>query len=106
MQAWQLWNEGKCLELVDLTLDGSCPPNEVLRCIHFGLLCAQEQATDRPTTSDVVSMLTNESLALPIPQKPAFFFFFYVTTEEPEATENKSEVCSINKVSITEMEAQ
>lgn len=26
--AWQLWNEGKDLELIDLTLDGSCPPNE------------------------------------------------------------------------------
>ena len=28
LQAWQLWNEGKDLELIDLTLDGSCPPNE------------------------------------------------------------------------------
>lgn len=104
MQAWQLWNEGKGLELVDHPLNGSCPPNEVLRCIHVGLLCVQEQATDRPTMSDVVSMLTNESLALPIPKKPAFFID--VTIEGPEATEKKSEVCSVNKVSITEMEAR
>ncbi|KAL9460495.1 hypothetical protein AB3S75_003655 [Citrus x aurantiifolia] len=36
--------------------------------------------------------------------KPAFFID--VTTEEPEATENKSEVCSVNKESITEIEAR
>lgn len=36
--------------------------------------------------------------------KPAFFID--VTTEEPEATENKSEVCSVYKESITEIEAR
>nr|XP_023890086.1 G-type lectin S-receptor-like serine/threonine-protein kinase CES101 [Quercus suber] len=37
--AWQLWNEGRGLELIDPTiLDESCPPSEVLRCIHVGLL--------------------------------------------------------------------
>lgn len=64
----------------------------------------QEQAADRRTMSNVVSMLTNESLARPIPKKSAFFID--VTTEEPEATENKSEACSVNKESITEIEAR
>ncbi|GAY51187.1 hypothetical protein CUMW_132360 [Citrus unshiu] len=92
--AWQLWNEGKCLELVDIALEGSFSPNEVLRCIHVGLLCVQDQATDRPAMPDVVSMLTNESLSLPAPKQPAFFI--NITAEEPPVYESNAECCSIN----------
>ncbi|KAK9232015.1 hypothetical protein WN943_022257 [Citrus x changshan-huyou] len=86
--AWQLWNEGKVLELVDIALEGSFSPNEVLRCIHVGLLCVQDQATDRPAMPDVVSMLTNESLSLPAPKQPAFFI--NITAEEPPVSENST----------------
>ncbi|KDO56866.1 hypothetical protein CISIN_1g046791mg [Citrus sinensis] len=92
--AWQLWNEGKVLELVDIALEGSFSPNEVLRCIHVGLLCVQDQATDRPAMPDVVSMLANESLSLPAPKQPAFFI--NITAEEPPVSESNAECCSIN----------
>ena len=72
--AWQLWNEGKGQELIDLgILNESCPIFEVLRCLHVGLLCVQDQATDRPTMLDVISMLSNETLQLSPPKQPAFF---------------------------------
>ncbi|XWS11911.1 hypothetical protein CRYUN_Cryun37aG0045800 [Craigia yunnanensis] len=41
--AWQLWYEGRGLELIDPTFGELCPQDEVLRCIHIGLLCVQDQ---------------------------------------------------------------
>ncbi|PWA66026.1 Apple-like protein [Artemisia annua] len=72
-KAWELWNEGRGLELMDPVLEDSCTPKEVMTCIHVGLLCVQEHAMDRPTMSEVISMLTNENMHLPEPKRPAFF---------------------------------
>ncbi|KAI3773797.1 hypothetical protein L1987_48330 [Smallanthus sonchifolius] len=71
--AWELWNEGRGLELMDPVLEDTCTPKEVMTCIHVGLLCVQDHATDRPTMSEVVSMLTNENMHLPEPKQPAYF---------------------------------
>ncbi|KAM3747668.1 hypothetical protein ACB098_05G052200 [Castanea mollissima] len=46
--AWRMWNEGRGIELIDTTLNESCSSNEALRCIQIGLLCVQENASDRP----------------------------------------------------------
>ncbi|XP_065619739.1 G-type lectin S-receptor-like serine/threonine-protein kinase At1g11330 [Quercus suber] len=70
--AWALWREDKGLDLVDPTISASFVANQVLRCIHVSLLCVEEGAVDRPTMSDMLSMLTNESTQLPLPKKPAF----------------------------------
>ncbi|CAL5410892.1 unnamed protein product [Camellia sinensis] len=56
---WQLWNEGKGLEMIDPLLMKSCDLDEFLRYMHLGLLCVQEDAYDRPTMSSVVVMLKN-----------------------------------------------
>ncbi|RVW78319.1 Cysteine-rich receptor-like protein kinase 10 [Vitis vinifera] len=72
VKAWQLWNEGKGLELMDPLLTESCCPDEFLRCYHIGLLCAQEDAFDRPTMSSVVVMLKSETVTLRQPEGPAF----------------------------------
>ncbi|KAL6990911.1 hypothetical protein U1Q18_009032 [Sarracenia purpurea var. burkii] len=72
---WSLWKEGQALDMVDSAVSRDlCPAPEVLRCIHIGLLCVQEFATDRPTMSDVAFMLCNESMTLPSPKQPAFIF--------------------------------
>ncbi|KAK9928002.1 hypothetical protein M0R45_025160 [Rubus argutus] len=71
--AWELWNEGKVLELMDPLLKDSCSPNELLRYIHIGLLCVQEDANTRPTMSSVVQMLKSQSMSLSKPERPAFF---------------------------------
>lgn len=59
------------METVDKSLGESCCAPEILRCIHIGLLCVQEQATDRPNMSTVVFMLGNDNAA-PSPKHPAF----------------------------------
>ncbi|KAG6755865.1 hypothetical protein POTOM_039273 [Populus tomentosa] len=41
-QAWKLWSNGRGLELMDPMLEKSSVATEVLRCIHIGLLCVQE----------------------------------------------------------------
>ncbi|XP_059431427.1 G-type lectin S-receptor-like serine/threonine-protein kinase CES101 isoform X2 [Corylus avellana] len=70
--AWELWREDRSLELMDSTLVESYSTLQILRCIHVGLLCVQEFAADRPTMSDVISMLTNETMSLPTPKQIAF----------------------------------
>ncbi|KAK0577955.1 hypothetical protein LWI29_006913 [Acer saccharum] len=71
---WDLWREGKAMEIVDKSMyeeSSHSSVHEVLRCVQIGLLCVQEQATDRPTMSSVVFMLGNDN-PLPSPKQPAF----------------------------------
>nr|DAD36526.1 TPA_asm: hypothetical protein HUJ06_007167 [Nelumbo nucifera] len=71
--AWALWNDGRGMELIDSTLhDSTSPNNELLRYVHVTLLCVQQNATDRPTIVEVVSMLGNGTQTLPPPKQPAF----------------------------------
>nr|XP_023874422.1 G-type lectin S-receptor-like serine/threonine-protein kinase CES101 [Quercus suber] len=104
--AWQLWNEGKGLELIDPTIiDESFPSSEILRCIHIGLLCVQDQATDRPTMLDVATMLSSETVQLLPPKQPAYLISV-VQEKSSEVSEIKLENCSINDVTISEMKAR
>ncbi|KAM1212774.1 hypothetical protein ACFX2G_004354 [Malus domestica] len=95
--AWELWKEGTVLELMDPALGDSCIKDQLLRCVHVGLLCVEENAADRPTMSDVVSMLTNQSSPLPLPAKAAFFTGRNVV--ENGSGGKKSEFFSSNEIS-------
>ncbi|KAL8199678.1 hypothetical protein R6Q57_013246 [Mikania cordata] len=88
--AWEFWNQGSGLELMDPALEDTCTPKEVMTCIHVALLCGQDHAMDRPTMSEVVSMLTNENMHLPDPKPPAFFI-------ERHETKTATEVASGDK---------
>ncbi|MBA0650376.1 hypothetical protein Goklo_017799 [Gossypium klotzschianum] len=69
--AWRNWEAGTEFDLVDPNLrDGS--RSELMRCIHIGLLCVQENVAQRPNMSAVVLMLTSYSTTLPLPSEPAF----------------------------------
>ncbi|KAL9273127.1 G-type lectin S-receptor-like serine/threonine-protein kinase-like protein [Drosera capensis] len=47
--AWQLWNSGRGLEMIDrASTEHPFPETEVLRCLTVGLLCVQDYAEDRP----------------------------------------------------------
>ncbi|KAL4387722.1 hypothetical protein GQ457_09G001780 [Hibiscus cannabinus] len=70
--AWSLWNEDKAMELVDPSIRDSCSTNEVLKCIHIGMLCVQDSATHRPTMAAVVLMLESEAPVLPMPKQPTY----------------------------------
>ncbi|MED6111860.1 hypothetical protein PIB30_056219 [Stylosanthes scabra] len=56
--AWDLWREGRHVEVIDEYLKGDL--SEALRCVHISLLCVQEHAHDRPNMSSVVMMLGSE----------------------------------------------
>ncbi|PHU28815.1 hypothetical protein BC332_00908 [Capsicum chinense] len=103
--AWELWKEGRALELKDAALGDVCDNSkQLLRVIHVGLLCVQENALDRPTTSEVISMLGNESMPLPDAKHPAFF----TGRDEIEsnASGTKAVQRSVNNLSITVLEAR
>ncbi|KAF6165438.1 hypothetical protein GIB67_017920 [Kingdonia uniflora] len=57
---------------MDPILGISCPEEDVSRCIHAGHLCIQESTMDRPTMSEVVSMLSHEIIQLRAPKQPTF----------------------------------
>ncbi|XP_035840093.1 cysteine-rich receptor-like protein kinase 8 isoform X2 [Helianthus annuus] len=72
--AWKCWRDGTASSLIDSTLkDGTNSIRDMIRCIHIGLLCVQEEASDRPTMASVVLMLASSSITLAVPSEPAFF---------------------------------
>ncbi|CAL0311028.1 unnamed protein product [Lupinus luteus] len=99
--AWKLWCESKGLELMDPVLEKSCVPSEVVKCVHIGLLCVQEDAADRPTMSSVVHMLANQTEILTQPTHPAFSVGRVVTTQE--SSSNASVNYSVNEVTVSEV---
>nr|XP_023911302.1 G-type lectin S-receptor-like serine/threonine-protein kinase At1g11330 [Quercus suber] len=70
--AWKLWNNNNIMAFVDPTIWDPCFQMEMFRCIHVGLLCVQELARDRPTISNIISMLSSDIVDLPFPKQPAF----------------------------------
>ena len=97
--------EGRTSELIDDKCIRHSHHNmqEVLRCIHVGLLCVQQNPEDRPPMSSVVVMLGSES-GLPPPKPPGYF----MQTDLPEGkhVSNKSQSSSRNEMSITELKAR
>ena len=72
-QIWELWKEGRGMEVIDASVRETCRIHEALRCIHVGLLCVQEAPADRPTMSSVIHMLeVDEATSLPPSKEPAF----------------------------------
>ncbi|XP_020421409.1 LOW QUALITY PROTEIN: putative receptor-like protein kinase At4g00960 [Prunus persica] len=70
--AWRSWREGTSSNLIDPTLKTGSR-NEIMRCIHIGLLCVQENVADRPTMASVILMMNSYSFTLPVPSQPAFY---------------------------------
>ncbi|KAG8635295.1 hypothetical protein MANES_16G018200v8 [Manihot esculenta] len=97
---WELWQEDRALDIVDSTLKESYNSHEVLKCIHIALLCVQEDAMDRPTTSAIIVMLDSE-ISLPCPKQPAFIF--RTSCNSSPIWEGPS---SVNEMSITETVAR
>ncbi|XP_052301300.1 G-type lectin S-receptor-like serine/threonine-protein kinase RKS1 isoform X34 [Populus trichocarpa] len=98
---WELWREDKALEIVDPSLKELYHPREALKCIQIGLLCVQEDATDRPSMLAVVFMLSNET-EIPSPEQPAFLF--RKSDNNPDiALDVEDGQCSLNEVTITEI---
>ncbi|XP_058754090.1 cysteine-rich receptor-like protein kinase 29 [Vicia villosa] len=71
--AWKSWKEGRATNIIDPLLK-NISQNEIMRCLHIGLLCLQEEVEDRPTMASVALMLNSHSITLSIPSKPAYFY--------------------------------
>ncbi|XP_021896026.1 G-type lectin S-receptor-like serine/threonine-protein kinase At1g11330 isoform X2 [Carica papaya] len=103
--AWKLWKEEIVSPLIDSTISDPIFRNEILRCIHIGLLCVQEFVQDRPSMSAVISMLNSEILDLPAPKQPGFTGRQF-TTDTESSQQNQEITCSVNKVTITCVEGR
>ncbi|XP_024157650.2 G-type lectin S-receptor-like serine/threonine-protein kinase At1g67520 [Rosa chinensis] len=98
--AWELWKEGAGLQLMDPTLADSCTnKDQLLICVQVGLLCVEDSAANRPTMSDVLSALTNESSPLPAPTKPAFSTDRHAITSS--IVEKEPQSLSVNDLTIS-----
>ena len=97
---WKHWVEGTIAEITDTSLGRHYPMAEVLKCI--GLLCVQQNPTDRPSMSAIVAMLGSDTVSLEAPYRPA-----YVNRSrsysETTAERVKEELCSEPQTSITEL---
>lgn len=97
--AWKLWSSNKASDLMDPTLGDPPSTSMLLRYINIGLLCVQESPADRPTMSDVISIIVNEHVALSEPKQPAFVAVRNVA--EPGSLISFAGVPSVNNVTIT-----
>ncbi|XP_030937773.1 cysteine-rich receptor-like protein kinase 29 [Quercus lobata] len=112
--AWKNWKQGIISNLIDPTLKAGST-TEIMRCIHIGLLCVQQNVANRPTIASVILMLDRYTITLPIPLEPAFLMNsgtesnirlqWENDTRVIESNQSKSNFvkASINEVSITEL---
>ncbi|KAF7119586.1 hypothetical protein RHSIM_Rhsim13G0158800 [Rhododendron simsii] len=103
--AWNIWCKGEgILELMDPLLAESCVATEVLKCIHIGLLCVQEDPADRPTMSTIVVALGSDNVTLPQPTQPAFSVGRLVLNS-CQSSSNANEV-SENEMTISDVSSR
>ncbi|KAG0496171.1 hypothetical protein HPP92_000862 [Vanilla planifolia] len=89
---WQHWNQGKAEEIIDIGLGGVYNLEEVLRCIHIGLLCLQADPMQRPSMAMVVLMLSTNTEMLSAPSLPAYF-----TGANPSSVSSESSSSGVSK---------
>ena len=83
--------------------------HDIVRAIHIGLLCVQNNVVDRPTMAEVVLMLKSYTLALPKTSEPAFFIHSGGDAETPNLVEYinlwniRGSQFSVNDASVTDI---
>ncbi|KAM7461129.1 hypothetical protein LguiA_029250 [Lonicera macranthoides] len=93
---------------MDPTLAAIYSRNEVIRCIHMGLLCVQEDLDARPSTATIILMLNSYIVSLPLLEQPPFFFHSKTESYAPKGLKSnestsKSAPVSVDEASITEV---
>ncbi|KAK4398990.1 Cysteine-rich receptor-like protein kinase, partial [Sesamum angolense] len=114
---WKNWRDGTAANVIDPVLRADTGSRQdMLRCIHIGLLCVQEIGANRPTMASVVLMLNSTTITLQVPSEPPFFMsthfgpdtsrFQDYDSNSSKASRLKagiSEGSSQNEVSVTEL---
>ncbi|KAK4851046.1 hypothetical protein QYF36_012012 [Acer negundo] len=90
------------MDLKDPILENEASYPMLIRYINVALLCVQETAADRPTMSEVVSMLTNEHINLPSPKQPAFSYL--KSLHNSAHPMSRPGACSVNNVTLSLIE--
>jgi hypothetical protein len=96
LQLWNIWEEGKTKDLVNLSILETWSLDEVFISIHVALLCVQENPDERPHISSVMSALENGSTILPTPNRPA-----YLVRRIPEL-----EQITVNSLTLTNIDGR
>ncbi|KAK4485148.1 hypothetical protein RD792_007761, partial [Penstemon davidsonii] len=99
--AWDLFDRGRAIELMDSLILDSCSQEQVLRCIHVGMLCVQDVVDHRPNMPGVVLMLESENATLPMPKQPTFTSIRH--NVDINMWNGNQDVVSLNDVTITEI---
>jgi serine/threonine protein kinase len=99
--AWEHWTSERGVELIDPSLRNRCPIDQLLKCIHIGLLCVQQKPADRPLMSAVNVMLSSSGVRLPSLSRPAFCIQEIGANSNSE--ENPAKALS-DEISITELD--
>jgi len=110
VQAWKHWTNGTPLKVLDPNLENSYSRDQVVRCLHVGVLSVQDDPADRPTMASIVLMLNSHSASLPSPLRQPSYFLHSRTEEKPlselesdQSTTSKSTPLSVNEASISEL---
>ncbi|XP_050288765.1 cysteine-rich receptor-like protein kinase 10 isoform X2 [Quercus robur] len=98
--AWKHWSNGSYLDVLDSDMRDSCSRNEVIQCIHIGLLCVQENPADRPSMATIILMLNSDSVTLPSPQKPPFFLHSRTEQNMPTIAMDSDKSSSTNMPTV------
>ncbi|KAI5019317.1 hypothetical protein ZWY2020_044205 [Hordeum vulgare] len=107
---WRHWSRGSVSGLLDGCSADGLQPSEMLRCIHVGLLCVQEDAHLRPGMAAVVVMLNSRSVTLPVPTPPAYLVpgraaaLGRSTTDEAHAPAGAVRGPPVNDASVSDLE--
>jgi len=72
VQVWEHWEAETVTELADPRMGGDFRKHDLLRCVHIGLLCVQEEPAARPVMSYVVTTLGTNTVTDQALCKPAF----------------------------------
>nr|CAB3464856.1 unnamed protein product [Digitaria exilis] len=96
---WRHWSLGSVPQVLDDYLADETDKQDMLRCIHIGLLCVQDDPQVRPRMASILHMLDNRIITMSAPTKPAFVIpgpgeLPMAATPEP----------SINEASISHLE--
>ncbi|EOA19269.1 hypothetical protein CARUB_v10000402mg [Capsella rubella] len=72
---WKRWNEGRYEEIIDplAAPSNNISINEVVKLIHIGLLCVQEDVSKRPSISSIIFWLgRHANTTMPVPTPVVF----------------------------------
>ncbi|KAK2631778.1 hypothetical protein EUGRSUZ_L02457, partial [Eucalyptus grandis] len=93
---WKNWREGTISNIIDPCITFSLS-TKIVRCVHIGLLCVQENVANRPTMTSVLLMLNSHSVTPQVPSQPAFFLHSGNNSDLSSTQDYSSRVPEVDK---------